>query len=72
MEFNMKYFFASCFIILLSATVYSEINYLEQAKPRFTTYSTVCIDGYKFAVAKDESGISMVQYFQTTSIPTRC
>ena len=57
-----------------------EEKYLEGDKPNNWGYSitTVCVDGYKFVVSRNESGtISMVQFFyferlDNKTIPAKC
>ena len=69
----MKYFIASCLVILLSATVYASVfEFLDRKKLKGVWYETVCIDGYKFVTMNE---LSIVQFYVNVdgvAVPSKC
>lgn len=61
--------------LLLSGNVYSEIDLIEKKKIDDTTVSTLCIDGFKYAMTSSNNGVSIVQVFKfrgQDSFPMTC
>jgi len=65
------------FSFMFSNIGFAEMRLIENKKilsmgmsGRFTT--TVCIDGYKFAIFRGGIGISMVQFYEGPDIPAKC
>ena len=80
----MKYFFATCLVIFLSTNAFSEMRVIENKKigandEMFDMWvTTLCIDGYKFVLARDvnSKSLSIVQYYENrgnvADVPDRC
>ena len=69
----MKYFFATCLVILLSATVSGGVfEHIDRKRVKGAWYETVCIDGYKFVRMNEVSIVQFYVNLDGVAVPSSC